>query len=434
MTPAAPLLEQASPPVRVLLDRVLAGHDLSADDAVTLFEVTGPDLRALCSVADLLRREQAGDLVTYVVNRNINFTNVCVKGCKFCAFSRDLRSEQGYLLPVEEIIRRTAQAREFGATEVCLQAGLAPTVDGQNYIDLCRAVHRAVPGIHLHAFSPEEIRYGVQRSKIALRDYLSALKEAGLGSLPGTSAEILDDELRRRIAPGRISTREWIEVVTTAHDLGIRTTSTMMFGHVETFAHRARHLELLRSIQRDTGGFTEFVPLSFVHEEAPLFARQEVPGVLPGPDGNDVLRTYAIARLMLGRDIPNLQASWVKEGLRMTQLLLDCGVNDVGGTLMNESISTKAGARNGQLMTPVVLRRLIRGAGREPAQRTTTYDIVDRFGMVEDPGLATREPLNGIVDPEAVFGSYDELADDPSFHYEFERDYEASRTLTPQGV
>ncbi|RMF15802.1 MAG: 7,8-didemethyl-8-hydroxy-5-deazariboflavin synthase subunit CofH [Candidatus Dadabacteria bacterium] len=434
MTSLSSILDQASPAVRRLLDCVLSGHDLAVDDAVRLFEVTGPDLRALCGTADHLRREQAGDLVTYVVNRNINFTNVCVKACKFCAFSRDLRSEQGYLLPTDEIIRRTAQARDYGATEVCLQAGLAPTVDGSNYIELCRTVHEAIPDVHLHAFSPEEIRYGVQRSKLPLVEYLTALKDAGLGSLPGTSAEILDDTLRRRIAPGRISTQEWIDVITTAHGLGIPTTSTMMFGHVETFADRARHLDLLRSIQRDTGGFTEFVPLSFVHEEAPLFAKQEVAGVLPGPDGNDVLRTYAIARLMLGRDIPNLQASWVKEGLRMTQLLLDCGVNDVGGTLMNESISTKAGARNGQLMTPAVLRRLIRGAGREPAERSTTYTILRRFGMVEDPDVAASEPLNSVEDAEAVFGSYDELANDPTFHYDFDRDYDASRTLMPQGV
>ena len=304
----------------------------------------------------------------------------------------------------------------MGATEVCLQAGLSPNLDGDSYIELCRIVKAAVPEIHIHAFSPEEVKFGASLKRVSFSEYLAELKAAGLGSLPGTSAEILDDRLRKTISPTRITTQEWIDVVTSAHSLGIPTTSTMMFGHLESVADRMHHMDLLRRIQRETGGITEFVPLSFVHEEAPLFARSDVPGVRPGPTGDDVLRLYAIARLMLGADIPNLQASWVKEGLRTSQLLLSCGVNDLGGTLMNESISTAAGARHGQLMTPATLRRIIRDAGRQPAQRDTTYGILREFGDTSDQDPV--EPLDRVVDAEAAFGSYAALTEDPRFHYE----------------
>ncbi|MGB5810791.1 MAG: 5-amino-6-(D-ribitylamino)uracil--L-tyrosine 4-hydroxyphenyl transferase CofH, partial [Polyangiales bacterium] len=374
------------------------------------------DLHALCLTADAMRRRQAGDRVTYVVNRNINFTNVCIKNCKFCAFARTIRSEQGYFLPHEEITRRVRQARDMGATEVCLQAGLSPNLTGDSYIDLCRVVKEAAPEIHIHAFSPEEVKFGASLKRVPFLEYLRELKDAGLGSLPGTSAEILDDRLRKAIAPTRISTSEWIEVISAAHSLGISTTSTMMFGHVESIEDRIRHMDLLRRMQRETGGFTEFVPLSFVHEEAPLFVKGDVAGVRPGPTGDDVTRLYAVARLMLGQDIPNLQASWVKEGLRTSQFLLSAGVNDLGGTLMNESISTAAGARHGQLMTPATLRRVIRDAGRLPAERDTRYALIREFGVnsADDPV----EPLDGIEDPDSVFGSYDALTRDSRFHYE----------------
>ena len=402
--------------VRAVLERSLADRELSVADGVLLSRARGTDLQALCLVADELRRRQVGGRVSYVVNRNINFTNVCIKNCRFCAFARTVRSEQGYFLPEEEVSRRVRQARGMGATEVCLQAGLSPNLTGESYIELCRVVKRAAPDIHIHAFSPEEVKFGASLRGVSFASYLSELKAAGLGSLPGTSAEILDDSLRKRISPTRITTDEWIEVIQSAHRLGIPTTSTMMFGHVESAGDRVRHLDLLRRIQRETGGFTEFVPLSFVHEEAPLFARSEVSGVRPGPTGDDVLRLYAVARLMLGADIPNLQASWVKEGLRTSQLLLSAGVNDLGGTLMNESISTAAGARHGQLMTPATLRRVIRDAGRTPVERDTRYAVVREFGMraQDDPA----EPLDDVVDPDAVFGSYEELTHDPRFHYE----------------
>jgi len=409
-------LQGVSPDVRAILEQSLAGRELSVDDGIALNEARGTDLHALCLVADELRREQVGDRVTYVVNRNINFTNVCIKNCKFCAFARTVRSEQGYFLPPEEVARRVRQAWEMGATEVCLQAGLSPNINGDSYIDLCRLVKKTAPEIHVHAFSPEEVKFGASLKRVSYGEYLAELKDAGLGTLPGTSAEILDDHLRKTISPTRITTSEWLDVVTAAHRLGIRTTSTMMFGHVESVEDRMRHMDLLRRIQRETGGFTEFVPLSFVHEEAPLFASSDVPGVRPGPTGDDVLRLYATARLMLGRDIANLQASWVKEGLRTSQLLLNCGVNDLGGTLMNESISTAAGARHGQLMTPATLRRVIRDAGRVPVERNTTYGVIREFGDSSDQDPA--EPLDTVQDPDEVFGSYDALTQDSRFHYE----------------
>ena len=411
------LLAPVSRDVRGILERSLSGDELAWHDAVVLSGVRGRDLHALCLVADTLRREQAGDRVSYVVNRNINFTNVCVKTCRFCAFSRDLRSDRGYFLGADEVIRRAKQASAMGATEVCLQAGLAPSVDGRIYIDLCQAVHDAAPDLHLHAFSPEEVKYGATRARMSIDAYLRDLKSAGLGTLPGTSAEILDDALRAQISPGRISVDEWTHVIRTAHELGIRTTSTMMFGHVEDAAHRARHMDLLRQIQKDTGGFTEFVPLSFVHAEAPLFAAARVPGVRPGPTGDDVIRLYAIARLMLGATFRNIQASWVKEGLRMAQWLLDCGVNDLGGTLMNESISTSAGAQHGQLMTPATLRAAIRDAGRVPVERTTLYEPLRVFDHpVEDDKI---EALDELANPDEAFGSYDQLTADERFRYEF---------------
>lgn len=415
-TPIETCLERVSRDVRIILERSLAGYEVSVDEGIALNEARGTDLQALCLVADELRRAQVGDRVTYVVNRNINFTNVCIKNCKFCAFARTIRSEQGYFLPHEEVARRVRQAWEMGATEVCLQAGLSPNLTGDSYIELCRVVKEAAPEIHIHAFSPEEVKFGASLKRVSYGDYLAELKEAGLGTLPGTSAEILDDRLRKTISPTRITTGEWLDVVTAAHRLGIRTTSTMMFGHVESAEDRIRHMDLLRRVQRETGGFTEFVPLSFVHEEAPLFATSDVPGVRPGPTGDDVLRLYATARLVLGRDIPNLQASWVKEGLRTAQLLLSCGVNDLGGTLMNESISTAAGARHGQLMTPATLRRVIRDAGRVPAERGTEYQVIREFDDTSDQD--PREPLDAVADPDSVFGSYDALTADPRFHYE----------------
>jgi FO synthase subunit 2 len=360
-----------------------------------------------------LRRQQVGDIVTYVVNRNINFTNVCVKACRFCAFSRTKRSEEGYFLDEEEVVRRAVEAQSLGATEVCLQAGLAPGMDGELYPRLCRAIKTAAPTLHLHAFSPEEIKYGAGLAKLSFREYLQALKEAGLGSLPGTSAEVLDDAVRARIAPGRITTAEWIEVIRAAHALSLPTTSTLMFGHIETDEQRLRHLDTLRTIQHETGGFTEFVPLSFVHQEAPMHVRQLIPELRPGPTEVEVTRLYAIARLLLGPSFRNIQVSWVKQGLEHAQALLSCGVNDLGGTLINESISTAAGANHGQFVSPARLRAAIRKSSRIPAQRNTAYRILRSYA--EEPAEA--DPLDQVQNPDAAFGSYAALTQDIRFRF-----------------
>jgi FO synthase subunit 2 len=415
MNPLESSLAAVTPGIRTILEASLDGRELQLSDAVALCNARGADLHALCAVADTLRQRQVGNTATYVVNRNINFTNVCVKGCRFCAFSRAQKSQEGYFLDEEEIVRRALEAKSLGATEVCLQAGLAPRVDGRIYVRLCRAIKTAAPDLHVHAFSPEEVKYGAELAGVSFRDYLAELKDAGLGSLPGTSAEILDDAVRFRLAPERISTAEWLEVIRSAHALGIPTTSTIMYGHIETDEERMRHLDLLRSLQKDTGGFTEFVPLSFVHEEAPMFLRGSLPDLRRGPTGNEVIRFYAISRLYLGATFRNIQASWVKEGLRQAQWLLSCGANDLGGTLMNESISTAAGASHGQFVAPSLLRAAIRDAGCEPAERNTKYKLLRSFGP--DAASDPVEPLDGVEDAEQVFGSYEKLTHDERFRF-----------------
>jgi 7,8-didemethyl-8-hydroxy-5-deazariboflavin synthase CofH subunit len=395
--------------IEAVLDKALEGRELSAEDGAVLFTAEGDNLQRLIDAADDLRRRRVGERVGYVINRNVNFTNVCVKRCGFCAFSRGHRAEQGYFLPTEEILRRVREAWDLGATEVCIQAGLPPRIDGSFYIDLCSAIKRELPEIHVHAFSPEEILYGATLSGRSIEDYLMALKDAGLGSLPGTSAEILDDRIREIISPGRISTSNWIEVIRTAHKLGLPTTSTIMYGHIETALDRARHLELLRGIQKETGGITEFVPLSFIAAEAPMAKKSLVPGIRPDVTREDVLRMYAVARLMLDPHIPNIQAAWVKQGPRLAQECLHAGANDFGGTLMNESISTSAGAQHGQFLHPAELRGWIRAAGRVPVQRSTTYKTLRVF---------EQEP----VEPELSwdgdrFGSYATLIASPEFRF-----------------
>ena len=416
-TPASldSLLGGIDPAVARVLDRALSGADVTAEEAETLLGTSGRELTAVAAAADHLRRETVGDIVTYVVNRNINFTNVCIKGCGFCAFSRDFREEEGYFLPEEEIVRRAREAWDLGATEVCIQAGLPPKMEGDLYIRLTRALKAAIPEIHIHGFSPEEVLYGSIRSGRSIREYLAELKAAGVGSLPGTAAEILDDDLRDRISPGRIRTAQWIEVITTAHELGIPTTSTMMFGHAETRTHQARHLVLLRDLQRRSGGFTEFVPLSFVHTEAPMWRKNLIPGLRPGPTGMEVLRVHAVSRIVLNRAIPNLQVSWVKEGPRVAQLLLNAGANDVGGTLINESISTSAGAGFGQLLPPAELRRMIRDAGRIPAERSTTYKLRRVFDHEDADG---RDALDVAAADAGRFGSYRELIKMDRYRYQ----------------
>ena len=409
------IIDGIRPETAAVLNRALSGEDITSEEAVVLFGAEGQEYNAMVMTADELRRRTVGDIVTYVVNRNINFTNVCIKRCGFCAFSRDFRQEEGYLLPVEEIIRRAKEAWDYGATEVCVQAGLPPKMEGDLYIRLCEALKKELPDMHIHGFSPEEVLYGSIRSESTIKQYLTELKAAGVGSLPGTSAEILDQELRDKISPGRITVDQWTEVITTAHELGIPTTSTVMFGYLETPTQSAKHMDLIRGIQQQTGGITEFVPLSFVHTEAPMFMKNLVDDVRPGPSGIDVIKMHAIARIMLNNWIPNIQASWVKEGPRMSQLLLTAGVNDLGGTLINESISTAAGAQHGQLMRPSEFRQIIRQAGRIPAERYTTYKTRRVFSDTDQE----LDPLDLVGDNvEEVFGSYARLVKLDTYRFE----------------
>ncbi|HTF92113.1 MAG TPA: 5-amino-6-(D-ribitylamino)uracil--L-tyrosine 4-hydroxyphenyl transferase CofH [Verrucomicrobiae bacterium] len=399
------LLANVSRATGEILDRALADQDITIDEATHLFDAGGSDLMAMIAAADCLRARTVGDVVTYVINRNINFTNVCVKACGFCAFSRGHLAEEGYFLPFEEILRRAHEARELGATEVCVQAGLAPGMDGWHYVNLCRTLKETFPDLHIHGFSPEEVLYGSTLTGVSVREYLTALKEAGVGSLPGTSAEILVDEIRQQISPGRIATAQWIDLIQTAHEVGIPTTSTIMYGHIETARHKATHLAILRHIQKQTGGITEFVPLSFVYEEAPMFHHKPLPGLRHGASGAEVMKMYAVSRLMLNRHIPNLQVSWVKEGPKLSQIALLAGANDFGGTLINESISTAAGAGYGQLMKPSQFRDMVREMGRIPAERSTTYQKIRVF----ETELQHRDLLDEVNDPAQRFGSYQNL-------------------------
>jgi FO synthase subunit 2 len=410
------LLSAVSAGTAGVLERALSGQDIGVDDATELFEAEGADLLAMIAAADHLRIQRVGDIVTYVINRNINFTNVCVKACGFCAFSRGHLAEEGYFLPFDEITRRAKEAQELGATEVCVQAGLAPGMDGWHYVNLCRALKESAPALHIHGFSPEEVLYGSTLTGVSVRDYLSALKDAGVGSLPGTSAEVLVDEVRRQVSPGRISTSQWIDLIETAHNIGIPTTSTIMYGHIETARHKATHLSILRDIQKRTGGITEFVPLSFVYEEAPMYHRGKIAGLRAGASGAEVMKMYAVSRLMLNNWIPNLQVSWVKEGPKLSQIALLAGANDFGGTLINESISTAAGACYGQLMKPSQFRNLIREMGRIPAERSTTYQKVKVF-ETDDRAV---DLLDQVDDAGERFGSYRNLVQRKEYRF---RDY-----------
>ncbi len=406
------LFKNADPIVSKILNNALSDKEISVEDALALYNTTGIDFHLVGLVADEIRRRRVGDVVSYVVNRNINFTNVCIKQCGFCAFSRDFREEEGYFLPTEEIVRRAKEAHQLGATEVCIQAGLPPDMEGDLYENICREIKKEIPDIHIHGFSPEEILYGATRSEITIEEFLKRMKEAGVNTLPGTSAEILDQKLRDKISPGRISVKDWEKVIKTAHKMGINTTSTMMFGHLETIEHRVKHIAKLREIQKETGGFTEFVPLNFIPDEAPMYKHQLHEGIRDGASGNDVLLTHAIARIMLNNSINNLQMSWVKEGQKMSQLLLMWGANDFGGTLINESISTSAGSEHGQLLRPKEIRRLIKEIGRIPAERDTNYKILRKF----DNGNIVESELDKVTDT-SQFGSYVELIKINKFNY-----------------
>jgi FO synthase len=383
-------------PLELILGRATAGETLSERDIATLFEARGDAFDMVCRAADRLRREVNGDTVSYVVTRNINYTNICYFRCQFCAFSKGKLSEnlrgRPYNLDMSEIVRRCEEAWERGATEVCLQGGIHPEYTGATYLGVVRAIKAAVPGLHVHAFSPLEIWQGARTLGRTLPDYLAELRDAGLSSLPGTAAEILDDEVRAIICPDKVKTAEWLEVMEAAHTVGLRATVTIMYGHVDRYGHWARHLLRVRALQARTGGFTEFVPLPFVPMEAPISLKGQA---RLGPTFREAVLMHAVGRLALHPLIPNIQTSWVKLGAAGAAACLNAGCNDLGGTLMNESISRAAGASFGQEMPPAAMEELIRSLGRMPRQRTTLYGDAPAERRVASFGAAPlSEPIN----------------------------------------
>jgi 7,8-didemethyl-8-hydroxy-5-deazariboflavin synthase CofH subunit len=365
-----------SPEIRSALETVLTtldGTSLTREQSLQLANCDGDDLLGLLVAANDLRAELAGNIVTYVVNRNINFTNICFVGCKFCAFSRGPREHDTYFLSLDQVAEKAVEAWKIGAREVCIQGGLPHDLPPFHYRDILRAVKRAVPGMHCHAFSPMEIVYGVELTGMPLADYLQMLRDNGLDTLPGTAAEILDDEVRNILSRNKLTTAQWKEVITTAHRLGIHSTSTLMYGHVETPEHWVNQLLLLRGIQQETAGFTEFVPLGFVHQNTLLFHQGLARS---GPTLAEHLKIHALARVLLAGWINNIQVSWVKLNRKLSQLCLHAGANDYGGTLMEENISREAGATAGQYTSPEEFQGLILEAGRIPAERNTTYSRI----------------------------------------------------------
>jgi 7,8-didemethyl-8-hydroxy-5-deazariboflavin synthase CofH subunit len=385
------LLADVDPGVARLLDGALSGRELVVEHAARLLRVQGADLQALMRSADVARREDVGDDVTFVVNRNMNFTNVCYVGCSFCGFSRHADDADAYDHPMEVLVEKARDAVARGATEVCIQGGIHPQKDHTHYREILQTLKAEFPDLHIHAFSPEEIDFGHRKSGMALADYLRWLVDAGLGTMPGTAAEILDDSVRRVLSPKKLRRDRWVEIVRTAHAIGLRSTSTIMYGHIENEWHLARHLELLRDIQKQTGGFTEFVPLGFIHERNLLYRQL---GARPGPGASEDLRILAVARLFLRPWIRNVQVSWVKMGPKLAQVGLGCGANDFGGTLMEESISRESGAEFGENLPPEEIRRLVREVGRVPVERDTTYRVLRRFddSALDPPSL---EPDHG---------------------------------------
>ncbi|MDP8962322.1 MAG: 5-amino-6-(D-ribitylamino)uracil--L-tyrosine 4-hydroxyphenyl transferase CofH, partial [Actinomycetota bacterium] len=376
--PPAPARRRIRSEVAAALAKAERGVVLDDGEALLLFDTTGVELDALCRVADAVRGLRVGDTVTYVVNRNINFTNVCYTGCRFCAFAQRRTDRDAYNLSLQEIADRAEEAWEAGATEVCMQGGIHPDLGGDYYFEILDAVKARVPDVHVHAFSAMEVCNGATRLGISVREWLGEAKRRGLGSVPGTAAEILDDEVRWVLTKGKLPTAAWVEVITTAHSLGIPSTSTMMYGHVDEPRHWVAHLKLLRGLQESTGGFTEFVPLPFVHQFAPLY----LAGVArPGPSWHDNRRVHAVARLLLQGAIDSVQVSWVKIGLEAAAVALEGGANDLGGTLMEETISRMASSTHGIRQSPEALRACAASVGRPAAERSTTYDRIESNGI-----------------------------------------------------
>jgi len=380
------VLGRAAPDVRAVLDAALDRREVGVDAIERLLGTTDHDLVALVRTADAIRAADVGDDVTYVVNRNLNFTNVCFVNCHFCAFKRQRWESDAYVHGLDLLLGKVQEALDRGATEVCMQGGINPDMPPLYYRDLLRDIKARFPRIHVHAFSPMEIMYGARRAQMTYVDYIGMLRDEGLGSIPGTAAEILDDEVREILSHKKVDVRTWVDIITTAHRLGVPTTSTVMYGHVETPGHVARHIDLLRTIQKETRGFTEFVPLGFIWEQTNLYREGRV---TPQPKGIRDLRLYAASRVALRGLIDNLQTSWVKLGHRLAQLSLRAGCNDFGGTLMEESISREAGADAGEYTSVEEIEALVRGVGRRPVQRTTLY------GRIGDGAAHARDGARG---------------------------------------
>jgi len=381
---------------QILLD-VINGQELCESDAVDLFGAEGSDLDALVATADFLREKSVGNNASFVITRNINFTNVCYMGCKFCGFAKRKDEAGAELLSMDEIVNRAQEAWDRGATEVCIQGGLHPNIKGDHYRNILIAIKRQLPEIHIHAFSPFEIWFGALKSKMTTAEFIQDLMDHGLGSMPGTAAEILDVEIRKQLTKDKLTAEQWVDIIKTAHRLGLPTTSTIMYGHIDQPRHWAAHLALLREIQKETGGFTEFVPLGFVHYESPLYLNNK--DVRPGPTPHENICMHAVSRLMLNGWIDNIQASWVKLGPEYAQQMLRSGANDLGGTLMNESITRSSGGKHGQEIVPEEMIRMIRQAGRDPVRRGTLYQSLETFEIAdsdhsEDHSSAVSAPAN----------------------------------------
>lgn len=374
-----------SPTVRDILQQALAGQEISEQQGIILFESQGEDVNAIAQCADIIRQQTVGDDASFVITRNINFTNICYMGCKFCGFAQRKTSAEAELLPMQEIAKRAQEAWDRGATEVCIQGGLHPDLKAEHYRTILQTIKKQVPDMHIHAFSPFEIWYGALKSKMSYRDFIQDLMDHGLGSMPGTAAEILDVEIRQQLTRDKLSTEQWVEIISTAHELGLPTTSTMMYGHIDAPKHWAAHITLLRDMQKRTGGFTEFVPLGFVHYESPLYKDREKLklDVRPGPTDRENILVHAVSRLMLRGWIDNIQASWVKLGPNYAEQMLRSGANDLGGTLMDESITRSSGGTHGEEIAPQDMIDMIDNAGLTPYRRSTLYKDLERFTVTE---------------------------------------------------
>ncbi len=384
------LLMGVSKDIGLILENCLSDKRPSLNDIERLFLSTGKDKKAVLKVANYLREKVNGDKVSFVVNRNINFTNICYMGCKFCGFAKRLDETGAEWIRVDQVVQRAKEAWSRGATEVCIQGGLHPKLPGTYYRELLIGLKKVLPTLHIHAFSPFEIWYGAKKLKLSYSDFLKDLMECGLGSMPGTAAEILDKQIRHKLTKNKLSTAQWIEIIKTAHGLGIPSTATIMYGHIDAPKHWAIHLDTIRKIQVETGGFTEFVPLSFVHYDSPLYL--DNPSLVrPGASDNEIDLMHAVSRIALNGLIDNVQVSWTKLGPERARNLLSMGVNDLGGTLMNESISRSAGSKNGQEITEKEMVNIIRSASKIPVRRSTLYKTLKTYGA--DEVITSSEPL-----------------------------------------